>query len=58
MYQNEAGLVDSGLGEGIKNSIVKYVKSYNQAVASEYKEIWLTAIDEEHNKIVNYNMWK
>jgi hypothetical protein len=53
----EAILIGAGLGEGISNTMELHVKNYKQAMASEDKDKWLKAIEEEHNRMTNHGVW-
>jgi len=53
----ETILIGAGLGEGISNTIELHVKNSKQAMASKGKDKWLKAIEEEHNRMTNHEVW-
>ena len=53
----ETILIGAGLGEGISNTIELHVKNYKQAMASIDRDKWLKAIDEEHNRMMQHEVW-
>ena len=54
----EIACVGAGLGGGFENTNELHVIKYKEAMASDDKEKWQKAIDEEHDRMVRNKVWK
>jgi hypothetical protein len=54
----ELGLVGAGIGGGFENTQELHVKKYNEAMKTPDKKKWQMAVDEEHERMNKYKVWK
>jgi Reverse transcriptase (RNA-dependent DNA polymerase) len=51
-------LVGAGVGGGFTNTQELHVMKYNEAMKTGDKEHWVKAVNEEHDRMVKYEVWK
>jgi len=56
--QHEFGFVGAGLGGGFENTAELHVMKYDAAMKTKDAAAWKVAVDEEHDRMVNNNVWK
>ena len=55
---HEFGFVGAGLGGGFENTAELHVMKYDAAMKTKDAAAWKVAVDEEHDRMVNNNVWK
>jgi hypothetical protein len=53
----EFGFVGAGLGGGFKNTAELHVMKYNDAMKTKDADKWQVAVEEEHERMVENNVW-
>ena len=56
--QHELRFVGAGLGGGFENTAELHVMKYDAAMKTKDAAAWKVAVDEEHDRMVNNNVWK
>jgi hypothetical protein len=51
-------MVGAGVGGGFINTNELHVLNFNQAMKTNDRDKWMHAIEEEHKKMVDYNVWE
>jgi hypothetical protein len=54
----EYAMVGAGVGGGFVNTNELHVLNFNQAMKTNDRDEWMKAIEEEHQKMVDYNVWQ
>jgi hypothetical protein len=55
---DEYGLVGAGLGGGFDVTTELHVMKYKQAMKSDDKDAWMKAVDEEHQRMKDHQVWE
>lgn len=58
MDVDEIACVEAGIGGGFENTNELHVLKFKKAMATESKDKWKTAVEEEHERMVKHNVWK
>ena len=54
----EIGLVGAGVGGGFEDTNELHVMTFDEAMASGEEEEWFDAVEEEHDRMVEHDVWE